>query len=108
LTIKLTQRFFVPKTPGHCDKESCNPFAPCARRNGDAFTAWTAGDTFALRVWQVRLSTLRYFEQNLRLCAVRTLTFAQRMPASFGCQRPSFRSLLPIGTSPLPAERSRD
>ena len=27
------------------------------------------------------------------------------MPASFSCQRSSFRSQLPIGTSPLPAER---
>src|SRR5580658_1836563 len=27
------------------------------------------------------------------------------MPASFSCQRSSFRSSLPIGTSPLPAER---
>jgi hypothetical protein len=90
LTIKLTQRFFLSEDPENfVTKSLASSLYSCSRRNADALTALTAKDTLALRVWQVRLSTLRYFEQNLRLCIVRTLTFAQRMPASFGCQRPS-------------------
>jgi hypothetical protein len=47
----------------------------------------------------------RYSRAKFAVLRHANLKLAWRMPTSFSCQRSSFRSQIPNGTSPLPAER---
>jgi hypothetical protein len=92
-------------TSGTNRRQSCKPSTSlrgCDRPSPLRFRAGI-GARGASR--QVRLSTLRYLSKYCGFAPRGPHGRQCAMPTSFGCQRSTFHPLLPVGTSPLPAER---